>query len=75
MKIKKRNVKELLCKEDNKKDPEAYTYQGVLCDVLIDYLDDGKIQEKTLHISEEYFLKHDQNKIYLYFLARDLKNN
>ena len=74
VRLKKRNVKEVLCKEDNKKDPEAYTYQGVLCDVIVDYLDDGKIEDKTLHTAEEYFLKHDQEKIYLYFLAKELKN-
>jgi hypothetical protein len=74
VKLKKRSVKELLCKEDNKKDPDAYTYPGLLCDLLIDYLDDGKIEGKNLHIVEEYFLKHDQKKFYLFHLARELKN-
>jgi len=74
VKLKKRNVKELLCKEENKKDPDAYTYAALLCDVLIDYLEDGKIKEKNLHMVEEYFLKHDQKKFYLFYLARDLKN-
>jgi hypothetical protein len=64
----------LLCKEENKKDPDSYTYQGLLCDLLIDYLDDGKISEKHLHTVEEYFLKHDQQKFYLFYLARELKN-
>ena len=74
VKLKKRSVKELLCKEENKKDPDAYTYYGLLCDLLMDYLDDGKIAEKNLHLVEEYFLKHDQKKFYLFYLARDLKN-
>lgn len=74
IKLKKRNVKELLCREENKKDPDAYTYYGVLCDLLIDYLDDGKIKDRNLHNVEEYFLKHDQKKFYLFHLARELKN-
>ena len=74
VKLKKRKVKILLCKDFNKQDPDAYTYPGLLCDLLIDYLADGKIKERNLLIVEEYFLKHDQKKFYLYYLARDLKN-
>jgi hypothetical protein len=72
VKIKKRNVKDVLCKEDNKNDPENYTYHGLLCDLILDYLDDGKITDKNLRNVEEYFLKHDQKKFYLFILGRDL---
>lgn len=74
VKLKKKNVKELLCKDELKKEPDAYTYHALLCDLLVDYLDDGKIDDRNLHVVEEYFLKHDQKKFYLLYLARDLKN-
>jgi hypothetical protein len=74
VRLKKRNVKDLLCKEENKKSPESYTYHGLLCDLLSDYLEDGKIEVKHLQMVEEYFLKHDQKKFYLFYLARELKN-
>lgn len=73
VRLKKRKVKILLCKDFNKQDPDAYTYPGLLCDLLIDYLNDGKIKERSLHNVEDYFLKHDQKKFYLYYLARELK--
>jgi hypothetical protein len=73
VRLKKRKVKILLCRDFNKQDPEAYTYPSLICDLLMDYLDDGKIQDRNLHSIEEYFLKHDQKKFYLYYLARELK--
>lgn len=72
VKLKKRKIKELLCKEYNKQDPDAYTYPGLLCDLLSNYLLHGKVDAKDLHIVEEYFLKHDLKKFYLFHFARDL---
>ncbi|MDO9182338.1 MAG: hypothetical protein Q7U04_08005, partial [Bacteriovorax sp.] len=59
VKIRKRAVKKLFCFEDNQKNPDAYQYSNLLCDLLIDYLRDGKLGSDHYKVVEEYFLKHD----------------
>lgn len=72
VKIKRRAVKQLYCFDDYQKDPEEYQYSNLLCDLLIDYLRDGKLGEDHIKVVEEYFLKHDLRQIYLLQVARDL---
>ena len=74
VKIKKRSVKKLYCFDDYQKNPEDYQYSNLLCDLLIDYLKDGKLGNDHINVVEEYFLKHDQKEIYLLQVAKDIKN-
>jgi len=73
VKIKKRAVKKLYCFDDYQKNPEEYQYSSLLCDLLIDYLQDGKLKNNHMKEVEEYFLKHDLQEIYLLQIAKDLK--
>ena len=75
VKIKKRAVKKLYCFEEYQKNPEDYQYSNLLCDFLIDYLRDGKLENDHFKVIEEYFLKHDLKEIYLLQVAKDLKNS
>lgn len=74
IKLRKRMVKDLYCVQDYQKDPETYyQYTTLLCDLLIDYLKDGKLESGHFKVIEEYFLKHDLKESYLLQLAEDLK--
>ena len=73
VKIKKRAVKKLYCFNDYQKDPEDYQYSNLICDLLIDYLRDGKLGNDHIKVVEEYFFKHDLKEIYLLQVAKDLK--
>jgi hypothetical protein len=75
VKIKKRSVKKLYCYEDYQKNPDDYQYSNLLCDLLVDYLHDGKLGNDHIKVVEEYFLKHDMSETYLIQIAKDLKNN
>ena len=74
VKIKKRSVKKLYCFDDYQKNPEDYQYSNLLCDLLIDYLKDGKLGNDHIKVVEEYFLKHDLKEIYLLQVAKDIKS-
>ena len=73
VKIRKRSVKKLYCFDDYQKNPEDYQYSSLLCDLLIDYLQDGKLRTNHMKEVEEYFLKHDLHENYLLQIAKDLK--
>ena len=75
VKIKRRAVKKLYCFDDYQKDPEGYQYSNLLCDLLIDYLRDGKLGGDHIKVVEEYFFKHDLKEIYLLQMAKDLKTS
>lgn len=75
VKIKKRMVKKLYCFEDFQKNPEDYQYSNLLCDLLVDYLRDGKLGNDHYKVVEEYFFKHDLKEMYLLQLAKDLRTN
>ncbi|MDD4973211.1 MAG: hypothetical protein PHY93_02620 [Bacteriovorax sp.] len=75
VKIKRRAVKKLYCFDDYQKDPEDYQYSNLLCDLLIDYLRDGKLGNDHIKVVEEYFFKHDLKEIYLLQVAKDLKTS
>lgn len=75
VKIKKRAVKKLYCFDDYQKAPEDYQYSNLLCDLLIDYLRDGKLGNDHIKVVEEYFFKHDLKEIYLLQVAKDLKTS
>lgn len=73
VKIKKRLVRNLYCFQDFQKDPESYyQHSTLLCDLLIDYLRDGKLGADHLRVVEEYFFKHDLKERYLLQLAKEL---
>lgn len=72
VKIRKRAVKKLYCFSDFQKNPEDYQYSNLLCDLLIDYLKSGKIDNSHIKVVEEYFFKYDLAERYLLQLARDL---
>ena len=72
VKIKKRGVRKLYCFDDYQKNPEDYQYSNLLCDLLIDYLRDGKLGADHIKVVEEYFLKHDLKELYLLQVAREL---
>lgn len=73
-KIRKKNVKKLYCFDEYQKNPDDYyQYSSVLCDLLVDYLQNGKLGNDHIKVAEEYFLKHDLKKIYLLHLAKELK--
>lgn len=74
VKIKKRLVKNLYCFQDYQKDPESYyQYSTLLCDLLIDYLRDGKLGHDHVKVVEEYFFKHDLKERHLLQMAKELK--
>ncbi|MFA6236790.1 MAG: hypothetical protein WC635_05630 [Bacteriovorax sp.] len=74
VKIKKRLVKNLYCFQDYQKDPESYyQYSTLLCDLMINYLRNGKLHNDHIKVVEEYFFKHDLKERYLLQLAKDLK--
>jgi hypothetical protein len=75
VKIKRRAVKKLYCFDDYQKNPEDYQYSNLLCDLLIDYLRDGKLGNDHIKVVEEYFFKHDLKEIYLLQVAKDLKTS
>lgn len=75
VKIKKRSVKKLYCFDDYQKNPEDYQYSNLLCDLLIDFLRDGKLGNDHIKVVEEYFFKHDLKEIYLLQVAKDLKTS
>jgi hypothetical protein len=75
VKIKKRNIKKLYCFEEYQKNPEDYQYSNLLCDLLIDYLQDGKLGNDHIKVVEEYFFKHDLKERYLLQIAKDLKSS
>lgn len=75
VKIKKRLVKNLYCYQDYQKDPDTYyQYSTLLCDLLLDYLRDGKLGNDHIKVVEEYFFKHDLKERYLLQLAKDLRH-
>ncbi len=74
VKIKKRSVKKLYCFDDFQKNPEDYQYSNLLCDLLVDYIRDGKIGNDHIKIVEEYFFKHDLKERYLLQLAKEIKS-
>lgn len=75
VKIKKRLVKNLYCYQDYQKDPDSYyQYSTLLCDLLLDYLRDGKLGNDHIKVVEEYFFKHDLKERYLLQLAKDLNH-
>lgn len=73
VKIKKRAVKKLYCFDDYQKNPEDYQYSNLLCDLLIDFLRDGKLGNDHIKIVEESFFKDNLKEIYLLQVAKDLK--
>jgi hypothetical protein len=75
VKVKKRAVKKLYCFDDYQRNPEDYQYSNLLCDLLIDYLRDGKLGNDHIRVVEEYFFKHDLKEIYLLQVAKDLKSS
>lgn len=72
VKIHKKSVRKLYCLNDFQKNPEDYQYSSLLCDLLINYLKDGKIDSSHIKVLEEYFFKHDLEERYLLQLAKDL---
>jgi hypothetical protein len=75
VKIKKQMVKNLYCIGELQKNPEDYQYSNVLCDLLVDYLRDGKFENNHLIIIEASFLKQDLDQMYLLEMAKDMQNN
>lgn len=73
VKIKKRAVKKLYCFDEYQKNPDDYQYSNLLCDLLIDYLRYGKIENERIKNVEDYFFKSDLKERYLLQLAKDLK--
>lgn len=73
VKIKKRSVQKLYCFDEYQKNPEDYQYSNLLCELLVDYLRDGKIRNDQIRVIEEYFLMHDLKDRYLLQIAKDLK--
>lgn len=73
VKIKKRSVQKLYCFDEYQKNPEDYQYSNLLCELLVDYLRDGKIRNDQIKVIEEYFLMHDLKDRYLLQIAKDLK--
>lgn len=73
VKIKKRAVKKLYCFDDYQKNPDDYQYSNLLCDLLVDYLREGRVGNDHIRVVEEYFFKHDLKERYLLQFAKDLK--
>jgi protein associated with RNAse G/E len=74
VKLKKAGVKKLYCLDEYQKNPEEYQYSNLLCDMLNDYLREGKVASFHIKLLEEYFFKHDLKERYLLQVAKDLKN-
>jgi hypothetical protein len=73
VKIKKRSVRMLYCHENFQKNPELYQYENLICDLLENYLKEGKLTTDRLKLIEEYFVKQDLNEQYLLTLTKELK--
>jgi hypothetical protein len=73
VKIKKRSVRKLYCFENLQKNPEDYQYENLICDLLENYLKEGKLTTDRIHLIEEYFVKHDLKEQYLLYLTKELK--
>lgn len=72
VKIRKKSVKKLYCYEDWKTYPEDYQYSNLLCELLDNYLKNGKISRDQYEVAEEYFFKHDLKERYLLQIANEL---
>ncbi|MGZ3787534.1 MAG: hypothetical protein ACXVLQ_03380 [Bacteriovorax sp.] len=76
VKIRKLSVKKLYCYDEYQKNPDDYyQYSNLLCDLLVDYLRDGKLGNDHVKVVEEYFFKHDLKERYLLQVAKDLKSS
>jgi hypothetical protein len=75
VRIKRRTVKKLYCFDDFQKNPDDYQYSNLICDLLVDYLREGKVGTDHIKLVEEYFFKHDLKERYLLQFAKDLKAN
>lgn len=73
VKIKKRSVRKLYCYENLQKNPEEYQYENLICDLLENYLKEGKLTTDRIRLIEEYFVKHDLKEQYLLHLTKELK--
>lgn len=73
VRIRKNAVKKLYCLDDYQKNPEEYQYSNLMCEMLTDYLREGKINNYHIKNLEEYFFKHDLKERYLLQVAKDLK--
>jgi hypothetical protein len=73
VKIKKRSVRKLYCFENLQKNPEDYQYENLICDLLENYLKEGKLTTDRIRLIEEYFVKHDLKEQYLLYLTKELK--
>ncbi len=75
VRVKRRAVKKLYCYDDFQKDPEDYKYSNLLCELLVDYLREGKIENSHIKFVEEYFFKHDLKERYLFQVAKEIKTS
>jgi hypothetical protein len=73
VRIRKTGVKKLYCLDDYQKNPEDYQYSNLMCEMLSDYLREGKIGNEHIKGLEDYFFKHDLRERYLLQVAKDLK--
>lgn len=75
VKVKKRSVKKLYCYDEYQKNPDDYQYSNLICSLLVDYLQDGKIGNDHIKVVEEYFFMHDLKERFLLQVAKDLKTS
>lgn len=68
----KRNIKELQCEAKFKQYPHAYTYHILLCDLLIQYLEDGQFRKDSLERTEIYFKDTDKDRAYLFEILKEI---
>lgn len=73
VRVKKMSVKKLYCLDDYQKTPDEYQYSNLMCEMLNDYLREGKIGNDHIKILEEYFFKYDLKERYLLQVVKDLK--
>jgi uncharacterized protein YlxP (DUF503 family) len=71
--LHKKAVQTLFCYKQYQKYPKAYVYNIILCGLLNDYLQQGKLDPKHLKRAESYFQKDDKRKMYLLKMLKDLK--
>lgn len=75
VKIKKRSITKLYCYDEYQKNPDDYQYSNLICGLLVDYLQNGKIGNDQIKVVEEYFFMHDLKERYLLQVVKDLKTS
>ena len=71
--VNKKGTKKLLCENTLKKYPNSLSYSLMICDSLVSFLKNKKLDKLKINKLEEYFKRFDQDKDYYLSALKDLE--